>query len=110
MPRFNPVLDHLPTYPQQALEAKKAALIKAGKPLYDFGVGDPRESAPAFIRERLAASVPANCRYPTVSGSPEFRQSVAQYVARRFSVFLDPEQHILLFLVPKKRCFICLCL
>lgn len=95
MPRYNPVLDKLPTYPQQALEQRKAAIQAAGKRLLDFGVGDPREPVIDAIRDRLANSIPPNCRYPQVLGGQEIRQAIAGYVRRRFEVELSIEEHIL---------------
>src|ERR687896_374812 len=41
-------------YPFEELDRRKAAALRAGRPIVDFGVGDPREETPAFIRERGA--------------------------------------------------------
>ena len=44
--RLNPVLTGLPTYPQVALDARKARTIAAGLTLYDFGTGDDHGATP----------------------------------------------------------------
>ena len=75
MARYNPVLDALPTYPQQALNQRKAQVRAQGKTLYDFGVGDPIEPVPEFIRNALKEALPPHCGYPTVRGPQEFRES-----------------------------------
>jgi LL-diaminopimelate aminotransferase len=95
MPRYNPILEQLPTYPQQALEQRKADILSAGTTLLDFGVGDPKEPVIDAIRNRLANSIPANCRYPKVLGSEEIRLTIARYISRRFGVELSANEHIL---------------
>ncbi|MEC8382503.1 MAG: succinyldiaminopimelate transaminase, partial [Myxococcota bacterium] len=79
MPRYNPQFEALKTYPQQALEARKADIQKRGLKLYDFGVGDPHEPAPEFIREALCNAVLPRCGYPSVSGTAAVRDSISGY-------------------------------
>ena len=95
MPRYNSVFLQLPTYPQQILERKKAEVLQKGITLYDFGVGDPREAVPDFIPKALKEAVSGHFGYPSIVGDPLFRQTVADYVKRRFGVELDPERQIL---------------
>lgn len=95
MPKFNPLLDQLATYPQQALNQHKAAVRASGKKLYDFGVGDPNEPVADFILDALRAAVTPHSSYPSVPGPLSLRRTVADYVGRRFGVELDPAQHIL---------------
>ena len=92
---FNPLVTDVPTYPMAALAAKKATLIEAGIPVYDFGTGDPIEPTPPFIREAAANAVPEISQYPTVRGVPELRLAVRDYVKRRFQVELDYDKEIL---------------
>jgi succinyldiaminopimelate transaminase len=95
LPRTNALLDAMDAYPMLALEAARARIRAAGLPLYDFGLGDPVERTPAFIREALTAAVPEQGRYPTVRGDPALRGAIAGYLRRRFGVDLDPEREIL---------------
>ena len=94
MLRYNPILAQLPTYPQQALNRRKAQIKAQGKVLYDFGVGDPVEEVPTFIRDALKESVPPHCGYPRVLGSTAIRQSIAGYIQRRYGLSLDIDKHI----------------
>lgn len=93
--RFNPLLRQLPTYPTVVLDRIRDQLLSEGKVVYDFGTGDPTEPTPAFIRDAMLASVPDNCRYPTVKGDKSVRSAFAGYAQRRFGVTLNPDTQIL---------------
>jgi len=94
-PPVNPVLDALPANLMVELDARKAALARAGRKLYDFGLGDPREPTPPFLREALRAAVPEVSQYPSPAGPPALRRAVAGYLARRFGVAVDPDRQVL---------------
>ena len=55
--RLSPVLAGLGTYPFVRLEEARARLRAAGVEIIDFGMGEPREETPAFIREALAEAI-----------------------------------------------------
>jgi succinyldiaminopimelate transaminase len=90
--RPSPVLQSLAQYPFTRLTEAKRALAARGVPIVDFGIGEPREQTPAFIRESL--SVPALSTYPLAEGLPELREAIAAWCARRFGVDLDPSSAI----------------
>jgi len=94
-PPRNPVLDALPLGLMSALEERKQALRAAGKPLHDFGLGDPMEPTPAFLKEALRAAVPEVSQYPSAQGTPALRRAAAGYLARRFGVQVDPDRQVL---------------
>ncbi len=91
----NPVLDALQTNLMVALDERKRELRAAGRRLFDFGVGDPREPTPAFLRDALRAGVPDVSQYPSPAGTPALRRACAGYLERRFGVKVDPERQIL---------------
>jgi acetylornithine aminotransferase len=91
----NPVLGQLQKNLMVALDERKAALRAAGTRLFDFGVGDPKEPTPAFLREALRAAVPEVSQYPSPLGPPALRRAVAGYLRRRFGVTVDPETQVL---------------
>lgn len=95
MPRFNPLLDELATYPAVAVDRRKAELLASGRTVFDFGKGDPEEPPPVFVGDALRAAVVDRLPYPQVWGSPVVRQSIAAYCSRRFGVELDPETQII---------------
>jgi len=92
--RLNPRLAALPTYPTVVLDQKRDALLAAGKPVYDFGTGDPTEPTPAFIREKVGPAIAENCRYPTVLGGREVREAFTGWAHRRYGVTLDPATQV----------------
>jgi len=95
MPRLNPTLTSLKTYPAVELERRKAAVLAQGKRLFDFSVGDPTEPTPQFIQDALKAGLTPRCGYPAVRGDAAVRQAIAGYIERRFSVLVDPDTQVL---------------
>jgi acetylornithine aminotransferase len=90
----NPVLGRIQKNLSVELEERRKALAAQGKRLFDFGLGDPKEPTPPFIREALRAAVPEVSQYPSAAGTPALRRACAGYVKRRFGVELDPEAQI----------------
>ena len=78
-----------------ALDQAKEDLAKRGVPIFDFGVGDPNEPTPEFIRQALIAAVDPVSQYPTVVGQWRLRQAIAGWAQRRLDVTLDPETQVL---------------
>jgi acetylornithine aminotransferase len=77
------------------LDERRRALARAGKRLFDFGLGDPKEPTPGFLREALCAAVPEVSQYPSAFGTAALRRAAAGYLARRFGVSVDPETQVL---------------
>ena len=101
----SPVLSGLRTYPFVRLTEAKRRLVERGVPVIDFGVGEPREDTPPFIREALAAAVTPQSTYPLAEGLPELREAVADWVERRFGPRLDPAAEVLPTLGSKEAIF-----
>jgi succinyldiaminopimelate transaminase len=102
---ISPVLTSVGTYPFVRLEEAKRRVAARGVELIDFGVGDPRERTPPFIREALLASVDETSKYPLAEGLPELREAVAAWVRRRFGVRLDPARQVIPTLGSKEAIF-----
>ena len=92
--QLSPVLAGLTQYPFARLDDWKAEASARGIPLIDFGMGDPRERTPAFIREAMLDSVEEVSSYPRATGLPELRDAVAGWIDRRFDVSVDPGREI----------------
>jgi succinyldiaminopimelate transaminase len=103
--RLSPTLAGLRTYPFVRLREAKERLLAAGVEVVDFGMGEPREETPAFIREALAAAIEPLSTYPTAEGLPELRSAVAAWVGRRFGAPLDPDAEVLPTLGSKEAIF-----
>ena len=53
MTHLSPAMRAVEPYPFEELDRRKADAVDAGRRVIDFGVGDPREETPAFVREAL---------------------------------------------------------
>jgi acetylornithine aminotransferase len=92
---MNPAIARLAPYAFTQLRARQDELAARGVRVISFGVGDPEDATPPFIREALAAAITPSGRYPTAAGLPELRRAVAGWVGRRFGVAVDPDRHVL---------------
>jgi acetylornithine aminotransferase len=103
--QLSPVLAELAQYPFARLDDWKADAAARGIELIDFGMGDPREVTPPFIREALLASVDEVSSYPRAPGLPQLRQAIAGWIDRRFAVTVDPGSEIVPTLGSKEAIF-----
>ena len=92
---IHPLLTGGPDYPFVALEKRRAELAPHGVRTINFGMGDPRERTPEFIRDALRKAVPEMSSYPSTFGQAELRGACARWLKRRFAVEVDPERHVL---------------
>jgi acetylornithine aminotransferase len=77
------------------LDERRRALAAGGKRLFDFGLGDPREPTPEFVKAALRGGVPDVSQYPSAFGTIALRRAAAAYLHRRFGVMVDPEAQVL---------------
>ena len=103
--RVSPTLAGLGTYPFVRLEQARARLRAAGVEIIDFGMGEPREETPEFIRAVLADAIKPLAPYPTAVGLPELREAIAGWASRRFGVELDPDAQVIPTLGSKEAVF-----
>ena len=105
--RLSPVLAGLRTYPFVRLTEAKRRKAAEGVALVDFGMGEPREETPAFIRRAIADAVEAEpvSAYPLAEGLEELRTAAAAWVGRRFRVDLDPATELVPTLGAKEAIF-----
>ena len=73
--------------------------------MIDFGVGDPREPTPAFIRDALVAGIGELSSYPRAAGLPELRAAIAAWIGRRYGVEVDPDREVVPTLGSKEAIF-----
>lgn len=86
------MFNRLPEYPWEGLKpfAAKAAEYRDG--LVDLSVGSPVDPTPKIIQDALNANSNAP-GYPRTGGTPELKQAVVDWYARRHGVTgLSPEQ------------------
>ena len=93
-PALNPLLARLSGYMQEAMNRTREVALLRGE-VFDFGIGDPREPTPEFIRAALRAAVPEVSQYPSVHGIAPLRAAIGGYLKRRFSLEVDPASEIM---------------
>ncbi|MBM3566406.1 MAG: aminotransferase class I/II-fold pyridoxal phosphate-dependent enzyme [Alphaproteobacteria bacterium] len=95
----NPRIDQLADYPFDRLRALlKDATPPAGLAPIVLSIGEPQHPAPKLLTDALAANAHLWNRYPPVEGTPELRQAIADWLARRFGLgagAVDPARHVL---------------
>src|SRR5215212_6972124 len=103
--QLSPVLVDLAQYPFTRLDEWKADARARGIDLIDFGLGDPREVTPRFIRDALVAGLTDVSSYPRATGLRELRETISGWIARRFDVAVDPATEIVPTLGSKEAIF-----
>ena len=102
-----PLVEELGEYPFTELDDARARAAEAGESLIDFGVGEPAEPVPEFIRDEMLAALREEevARYPLSSGMADLRAAIAGWIDRRYGVEVDPEIEILPTLGTKEAIF-----
>jgi LL-diaminopimelate aminotransferase len=85
-------LEQIPPYLFAELERKIADKRAAGVDVISLGIGDPDMPTypPIVTAAQQAVADPSTHQYPSNRGRQEFREAVAGFYERRFSVSLDP--------------------
>ncbi|WP_339228532.1 aminotransferase class I/II-fold pyridoxal phosphate-dependent enzyme [Oceanobacillus sp. FSL K6-2867] len=98
------VVKNMPAYLFSELNRKKKALQEKGVDVIDLGIGAPDLPTPDFIYDVLIkeAKQPANHRYSPYSGIQEFKEAVASFYEKHYSVDLDPSTEVLTLIGTKE--------
>ncbi|HEY6093635.1 MAG TPA: succinyldiaminopimelate transaminase [Gallionellaceae bacterium] len=94
---MNPLLDQLQPYPFQKLAAlfKGVTPNAAYKPVA-LHIGEPKHATPQFICDALSANLNGLANYPTTVGSDALRNSIADWLQRRYGIpALDAKTQVL---------------
>ncbi len=104
-------LRRLPPYLFGRINALRHAKRVAGVDIIDLGMGNPADSPPKQVIEKLceAAGNPRNHRYSASSGIPNLRREVARLYERLYDVTLDPDSEVIA-VIGSKEGFSHLCL
>ena len=84
---MNPLLARLQPYPFEKLRALTAGATPnpALKPL-NLSIGEPKHPTPALVKDALTRALDGLAAYPLTIGSPELRQAIAAWLARRYGI------------------------
>ena len=96
---MNPDLQRLQPYPFEKLgQLKRGITPPADRPHIALSIGEPRHAPPDFVLQAIEKALPSIGQYPLTRGMPALRESIAEWLQRRFKLAagsLDPERHIL---------------
>ncbi len=97
-------ISRIPSYLFAEIDREIVKKKKEGIDIINLSVGDPDLPTPGNIIEALskAARDPANHRYPSYEGMIEFREAVAGWYNKRFSVSLNPENEVIALIGSKE--------
>ena len=89
--------DQLPPYAVQRIATAKRRLLGEGRDVIDLGAGDADLPPPPVAVSSLATAAgdPSNSRYAFQTGLMAFRESIADYMRRRFAITVDPVAEVL---------------
>ena len=92
MPRLSARFAGFPSYPLAHIPARKKALLEAGVDVIDLGAGDADLAPPPAAVEALqrASTEPAMQRYGFGMGLVRYRETIAEWMQRRFDTAFDP--------------------
>lgn len=91
-------LSQLPPYIFTRIKSLALETYAKKLDVIDISMGNPDLPTPKHIVDRLvdtAVNHPRTHRYPQAKGMPKFRKSVANYMQKRFNVWLDPDKEII---------------
>ena len=93
---MNPRLDLLHPYAFEKLRKLLAGVAPpAGKSVIALQIGEPQHPAPQLVKDALVAGLSGLSKYPVARGLPELRQSISQWISRRYAAEVDPETEVL---------------
>jgi LL-diaminopimelate aminotransferase len=100
-------VENLPPYVFARLGNQIRELTAQGKDIVRLDIGSPDLPPPDFIVEAMHQSAldPGHHGYAGFYGTPELRQAMAGYYARRFGVQLDPEKQVVPLIGSKEGIF-----
>ena len=99
-----PRVNKLPPYVFDEIQKLKAAARKRGEDIIDFGMGNPDQSTPEEIVEKLRESVlkgPTH-RYSQSKGIPRLRKAICDWYSRSIALNLIMKPRLLLLWALKK--------
>lgn len=93
---MHPDLNRLQPYPFERLASLVADVAPpSDRATISLSIGEPRHAPPALAGEALANALDELAHYPATRGDEQLRQSIADWIARRYGVTADPDRHVL---------------
>ncbi len=84
---MNPNLDLLQPYPFQRLrDLFKGITPNANYTAINLSIGEPKHATPQLIKDALSHNLAGLASYPTTIGVPALRETISQWIARRYNI------------------------
>lgn len=84
---MNPDLQKLQPYPFEKLAKLKAEVTPPAELEHiALSIGEPKHPSPEFVMDEFTRNLDKLANYPTTSGLPELRQTIADWATRRFKL------------------------
>jgi alanine-synthesizing transaminase len=99
-----PTIKRLPPYIFNIVNELKMQERRKGEDIIDFGMGNPDQTPPAHVIEKLveASQRSDTHRYSMSKGIPRLRRAICNWYKQRFDVALDPETEAIVTLGSKE--------
>ncbi len=97
-------IKRLPPYVFDIINALKQEARRKGEDIVDFGMGNPDQSTPAHVVDKLVESAkkPPNHRYSASRGIYKLRLAIADWYKKRFHVSIDPDSEAIVTIGSKE--------
>ncbi len=94
---MNPNIDKLQAYPFEKLAKLKDGLMPPTELEHiALSIGEPKHKPPQFVLDHLNKNIGEIAKYPTTKGGDELRESIANWLQKRFQLkTLDPGSQVL---------------
>ncbi len=96
---MNPGLQKLRDYPFERLRNLREGVgVGSESSIIDLSIGEPKTDLPDVIREALVDSVESISYYPSTRGTANLRQSIANWICKRFRIddnLISPSENLL---------------
>ena len=93
---MNPLLSKLQPYPFERLRLLHAAITpNPAYPPISLGMGEPRHATPQLIKDAITSNLAGLASYPGTLGEPLLRQTISDWLKRRYDLTIDPNTQIL---------------
>ena len=93
---MNPLLSKLQPYPFERLRQLHAGITP--NPAYapiSLGMGEPRHATPQLVKDAITGNLAGLASYPATLGEPKLRQTIQEWLQRRYSLAVDAATQIL---------------
>ena len=96
---INDRLDRLGDYPFDRLRTLlDSHAPRVNEPVLSLALGEPQHPPPAMVKEIINETAELWGKYPPVWGTPDFRQSVKDWITRRYGLdeaMVDPDTNVI---------------